>query len=156
MASRAIPEGQGHVIPYLVIKNAAAAIEFYKKTLSATETFRLAQPDGRIGHAELKIGDNLIMLSDEHPEMGFVSPLSIGGARCPVGLHLYVQDVDTVYKRALEAGAKSDQEPADQFYGDRSARVTDPFGHVWYLSTHKEDVSPAEMKRRMDEMLKTK
>ena len=111
---------------------------------------RLAEPSGRIGHAEIRIKNAAIMLADEFPELGILSPESLGGSRPPVIIHLYVEDVDTVYQRALQAGATSLREPADQFYGDRNAQVKDPFGHVWYLSTHKEDVAPDEVRKRFD------
>jgi PhnB protein len=154
MAVRAIPEGYEAAIPYLSVHGAAAAIEFYKRAFGATEVMRMAGPDGRVGHAEIKIGSALLMLADEHPEMDFRSPKSLGIARSPVGIHLYVDDVDAVYKRALEAGATSIREPADQFYGDRNAQLQDPSGHVWYLSTHKEDLSPEAIKKRFDALMK--
>jgi PhnB protein len=154
MAVKAIPEGQSALSPYLVVSDAAATIEFYRKAFGATETFRLQQPDGRIGHAELRIGGALLMLADEFPEMGLRSPKSMGDARSPVMMHLYVEDVDAVYRRAIALGAVSVSAPADQFYGDRNAQVKDPSGHSWDISTHKEDVAPAEMQRRMDAMIK--
>lgn len=154
MAVKPIPEGQEAPTPYLCVKDAAGAIEFYKSVFGAAEIGRLTEPDGRIGHAELKIGKGRIMLADEHPEMGILSPKSLGDFRPPVEIHLYVEDVDAVYKRALAAGAVSVREPADQFYGDRNAQVKDPSGHIWYISTHKEDVSMEEMKRRFDAMTK--
>jgi PhnB protein len=146
MAVKPIPEGYHAVIPYLAIKGAADAIEFYKKAFGATELMRLAQPDGRIGHAELAIGDSRVMLADEHPEMDFRSPRSIGGS--PVMLHLYVEDVDTVVGRAVAAGAKVLRPVQDQFYGDRSGTIADPYGHVWHVATHKEDLSQEEIGRR--------
>jgi len=141
-----IPEGYATLTPYLSIKGAANAIEFYKKAFGATELMRLSQPDGRIGHAELRIGDSRLMLADEFPEMDFRSPHSIGGTA--VMLHLYVEDVDTVVGRAVAAGGKVLRQVQDQFYGDRSGTVADPYGHVWNVSTHKEDVSPEEIRRR--------
>jgi PhnB protein len=141
-----IPEGYHSVTPYLIIKNAAEAIEFYKKALGATELFRMDQPDGKIGHAEIKIGDSPIMLSDEFPEMGHRGPQSLGGS--PVSLMLYVEDVDAVVDRAITAGAKLDRPVEDKFYGDRTGSLTDPFGHIWHIGTHKEDVSPEEMEKR--------
>lgn len=141
-----IPEGYATLTPYLSIKGAANAIEFYKRAFGATELMRLSQPDGRIGHAELRIGDSRLMLADEFPEMDFRSPQSIGGTA--VMLHLYVEDVDTVVGRAVAAGGKVLRQVQDQFYGDRSGTVADPYGHVWNVSTHKEDVSPEEMRRR--------
>jgi len=141
-----IPEGYHSVTPYLIIKNAAAAIEFYKKAFGATELFRMDQPNGKIGHAEIKIGDSPIMLSDEFPEMGYRSPQSLGGS--PVSIMLYVDDVDAVVNRATTAGAKLDRPVEDKFYGDRTGSLTDPFGHIWHVGTHKEDVSPEEMEKR--------
>ncbi len=146
MAVKPIPEGYHSVTPYLIIKGAAGAIEFYKKAFGATELFRMAGPDGKIGHAEIKIGDSPIMLSDEWPEMKYVGPKSLGGS--PVSILLYVNDVDAVFKQAIAAGAKEDKPVEDKFYGDRSGSLTDPFGHIWHVSTHKEDVSPEEMERR--------
>ena len=142
----AIPEGQAGATPYLTIRNAAAAIEFYKKAFGAIERMRLADPSGKIGHAEIKIGDALIMLSDEYPEMDVRGPESIGGS--PVCMHLYVADVDAFTNRAVAAGAKVLRPVADQFYGDRGGKFADPFGHIWWFSTHKEDVPPEEMRKR--------
>jgi PhnB protein len=144
--ARPIPEGYHSVTPYLTIKDAARAIEFYKQAFGATEMFRMARPDGRVGHAELKIGDSPVMLSDEFPEMGARSPQTLGGT--PVTIHLYVEDVDAVVRRAVGAGARLTRPVADQFYGDRNGSVTDPFGHVWWVATHQEDVPPDEMERR--------
>jgi PhnB protein len=141
-----IPEGYHTVTPYLIVRNAARAIEFYKKAFGATELMRMAEPSGRIGHAEIRIGDSPIMLADEVPEMGFRSPESLGGS--PVSILLYVEDVDAVFSQAVAAGAKVQRPVADQFYGDRTGGVTDPFGHIWYIATHKEDVSPEEMRKR--------
>jgi PhnB protein len=141
-----IPEGYHSVTPYLIVKNAADAIEFYKKAFGATELFRMDQPDGKIGHAEIKIGDSPIMLSDEFPEMGHRGPQSLGGS--PVSIMLYVEDVDAVVNRATSAGAKLDRPVEDKFYGDRAGSLTDPFGHIWHIGTHKEDVSPEEMEKR--------
>ena len=141
-----IPEGYHSVTPYLIIKGAAEAIDYYKKAFGATELFRMDY-QGKIGHAEIKIGDSPVMLADEHPEMGYVSPKTIGGT--PVSLMIYVDDVDTVFKRAIESGGLERKPVQDQFYGDRSGTLTDPFGHVWTVSTHKEDVTPEEMDKRM-------
>jgi PhnB protein len=149
-----IPKGAAVVTPYLSLSNAAAMIDFYKSVFGATETMRLKQPDGRIGHAELKINGGSIMMADEFPEMGFVSPKTLGGARSPVSIHLYVDNVDEVYKRALAAGASSLREPEDQFYGERNAQVRDPSGHCWDLSMQVEEVSPEEMQKRFDAMIK--
>jgi PhnB protein len=141
-----IPEGYHTATPYLIIKDAARAIEFYKKAFGATELMRMTQPDGRVGHAEIKIGDSPIMLADEFPEMGSRSPQSLGGS--PVSLYLYVVDVDGLAKRAVEAGAKLVRPVKDQFYGDRSGSVEDPFGHQWHIATHVEDVAPDEIDKR--------
>ena len=141
-----IPEGYHTATPYLIVKDAARAIEFYKKAFGATELMRMPGAGGKIGHAEIKIGDSPIMLADEVPGMGFRSPESLGGS--PISILLYVEDVDVVFSEALAAGAKVQRPVADQFYGDRTGGVTDPFGHVWYIATHKEDVSPEEMKKR--------
>jgi len=146
MAVKPIPEGYHAVIPYLSIKGAADAIEFYKKAFGAQELMRMAQPDGRVGHAELQIGDSKVMLADEHPEMDFRGPRSIGGS--PVMLHLYVEDVDMVVGRAVANGAKVLRPVQDQFYGDRSGTLADPYGHLWHVATHKEDLSPEEIGRR--------
>ena len=146
MAPRPIPEGYHSVTPYLIVTGAASAIEFYKHAFGAKEVMRMAHPDGRVGHAELQIGDSRIMLADEFPEIGARSPMSLGGT--PVGIQLYVDDVDAVTARALAAGAKMLRPLKDQFYGDRSGTLNDPFGHQWTISTHKEDVSPEEMQRR--------
>ena len=143
---RPIPEGYGTVTPYLIVNDAARAIEFYKQAFGARETFRMARPDGRVGHAEIKIGDSNVMLADEHPEIGARGPQSIGGS--PVTFLLYVADVDAQVERAVKAGAKLVRPVADQFYGDRTGGVEDPFGHVWYIATHVEDVSPEELQRR--------
>jgi PhnB protein len=145
-AVKPIPEGYHSVTPYLIVKGGARAIEFYERAFAARELFRLMQPDGRVGHAELEIGDSRVMLADEHPEIGALSPQSIGGS--PVTIHLYVEDVDATVARAVEAGAKITRPVADQFYGDRNGGVTDPFGHVWFVATHKEDVPAEELERR--------
>ena len=143
---RPIPEGYGTVTPYLIVDGAARAIEFYKQAFGATETFRMERPDGRVGHAEIKIGDSHVMLADEHPEMGARGPQAIGGS--PISLVLYVEDVDATVNRAVEAGAKLTRPVANQFYGDRTGGVEDPFGHAWYVATHVEDVAPEEMQKR--------
>ncbi len=141
-----IPEGYHTVTPYLIIRNAASAIDFYKKAFGAIELFRMPQPDGKIGHAEIKIGDSPIMLSDEHPDLGYKSPQTLGGS--PVSILLYVDDVDSVFNQAIAAGGKIDKPVEDKFYGDRSGSLTDPFGHLWHIATHTEDVSPEEMEKR--------
>jgi PhnB protein len=148
MAVKPIPDGFHTVTPYLIIKGAARAIDFYKKALGAEELFRMALDDGQIGHAEIKIGDSPIMLADEHPEMGYRAPHSIGGT--PVSIVLYVPDVDARFKKAIAAGAESLRPVQDQFYGDRSGTLVDPFGHVWTIATHKEDVAPDELERRAE------
>jgi len=145
-----IPKGYHSVTPYLIIKDAARAIDFYKKVFDAKELVRMADPSGKVGHAEIKIGDSMIMLADEHAEMGHRSPQSLGGS--PVGIHLYLEDSDATVAKAVAAGAKLERPVQDQFYGDRSGQITDPFGHVWTVSTHREDVSPEEMKKRMAAM----
>jgi len=146
MSVKSIPEGYHSVTPYLIIKGAGNAIEFYKKAFGANELFRFPSPDGKIGHAEIKIGDSPIMLADEYPEMGYKGPQTLGGS--PVSLMIYVDDVDTIFNQAVEAGATIKEAVQDKFYGDRLGTVTDPFGHIWHLSTHKEDVSLEEMERR--------
>lgn len=142
-----IPKGYNSITPYLVIKGAAEAIEYYKNVFGATELFRMPDPSGRIGHAELMIGDSHIMLADEFPEMNYRGPVSDGSS--PVSLLLYVEDVDSIVERATAAGAKVLKPVQDQFYGDRSGFIQDPFGHLWGVATHKEDVSPEEMEERM-------
>lgn len=144
--AKPVPEGFHTATPYLIITNAARAIEFYKDVFGATELTRLATPDGKVGHAEIRIGDSRIMLADEFPEWDARSPQTIGGSA--VHIMLYVEDVDAVVSRAVGAGAKLFKPVADQFYGDRSGSLTDPFGHKWTISTHIEDVSPEEIKRR--------
>jgi PhnB protein len=141
-----IPDGYGSVTPYIIVAGAAKAIEFYKSVFGATERMRLGGPDGKIGHAELEIGDSLIMLADEHPEMGALAPPTVGGT--PVGLHVYVADVDAVAAKAVAAGATLKRPVENQFYGDRLGSLIDPFGHLWHISTHVEDVSPDEIARR--------
>jgi PhnB protein len=141
-----IPEGYHSITPYLIIKGAADAIDFYKKAFGAIELFRM-EHQGQIGHAEIKIGDSPIMLADEQPQMGYRSPKSIGGT--PVSLMIYLEDVDTVYNQAIKAGGEEIKPLQDQFYGDRSGTLKDPFGHVWTVATHKEDVTPEEMDKRI-------
>lgn len=140
------PAGYHTATPYLIIKGAAAAIEFYKTVFGATEITRMAAPDGSVMHAEIKIGDSVIMLCDEHPAMGAYSPQSIGGS--PVGLCLYVPDVDARFAIAVASGASIKRPVQDHFYGDRSGTIIDPYGHVWTIATHIEDISPEEMDRR--------
>ena len=141
-----IPDGYPQVTPYLCVDGAAAAIEFYGKVFGAKERMRMPGPDGKVGHAELEIGDSLIMLADEHPEMGVLGPKTIGGS--PVTISIYVEDVDDVFERAVGAGAKELRGVENQFYGDRSGQFEDPFGHRWSVGTHVEDVPPDEMAKR--------
>lgn len=154
MAVKPIPDGYHSVTPYLIVNDGAGAIEFYKKAFGAVETVRMGGPDGKVGHAEIRIGDSHVMLADESPGMGHRSAQSIGAT--PVSLVLYVEDVDAQFKQAIAAGAKELRPVEDQFYGDRMGTLVDPFGHVWSLGTHKEDVSPEEMNRRMAEMMAQK
>jgi PhnB protein len=143
--AKPIPDGYHSITPYLVIKGAAKAIDYYKKAFAATEVMRMAMPDGTVGHAELKIGDSIFMMGEEMPQMGYRAPQG----STPVGLMIYVDDVDRVFKQAIAAGGRVDKDVQNQFYGDRSGTLYDPFGHMWTIATHVEDVSPEEMKRRM-------
>jgi PhnB protein len=138
-----IPKGFHSVTPYLVVNDAARAIDFYKRAFGAQESMRMETPGGKIGHAELRIGDSIVMLSDEMPGSGARSPGSLGG--CSAGVFLYVENVDTAFKNAISAGAKAEAEPTDVFWGDRYGRLTDPFGCQWSLATHKVDLAPAEL-----------
>jgi len=149
-----IPDGFHTATPYLIVNGAARAIEFYKQAFGATEVMRIGAPGGKVGHAEIKIGDSHLMLADEHPEMDARSPQAIGGT--PVGLMLYLQDCDSVVAKAVSLGAKVVKPLQDQFYGDRSGTILDPFGHKWTIATHKEDVSPEEMKKRAAAMFGNK
>lgn len=142
-----IPEGYSALTPYLCVRDAARAIEFYKEVFGATESMRIGEPGGKVGHAELKIGDAHFMLADEFPEINFVSPLSLDGS--PVTMMVYVEDVDATASRAVAAGAKELKPVEDQFYGDRAGKFADPFGHIWMIATHKEDVLPEEIERRV-------
>jgi len=146
MATKRIPDGYNTVTPYLIVSGGIEAIEFYKKALGAREKYRIGAPEGKLGHAELVIGDSTIMLADEFPEMGARSPKSFGGT--PVSLMIYVEDVDARFKQAIDAGAKETRPLRDQFYGDRSGTFEDPFGHTWTIASRVEDVSPEEMERR--------
>lgn len=146
MAVKAQPDGYHTATPYLVIDGAAQAIEFYKKAFGATEKFRMGGPNGKVGHAELMIGDSAIMLADEHPEMGARGPKALGGT--PVSIVLYFDDVDAIADQAVQAGGKIKQPLENKFYGDRMGTVEDPFGHLWHIATHIEDVSEEEMGRR--------
>ena len=144
--AKAIPDDYQRVTPYLYIDGAGTAIDFYCSVLGARERMRMPAPDGRIGHAELEIGDSVIMLADANPDMDVRSPRSIGGT--PIALHVYVDDVDSVFRQAMEAGAKQLRPVENQFYGDRSGQFEDPFGHRWNVATHVEDVPPDEMAKR--------
>lgn len=150
MTVKAIPEGYSAAIPYLSCRRAAEALDFYQRAFGAEEKMRMATPDGRVAHAEIKIGDAMIMLADEFPEMGFRSPQSLGGS--PVGIHIYVQDVDALTHQAIDAGATVIRPVADQFYGDRSVTLEDPYGHRWFFATHMEDLTPEEIHRRQQAM----
>ncbi len=152
MAVSPIPHGYHSVTPYLYIQGAARAIDFYQKAFGAKEVMRLADPNGRIGHAEIQIGDSRVMLADEHPEMGVRGPKTIGGAA--LSLLIYVDNVDALFEQAIAAGGKVLRPVKDQFYGDRSGTLEDPFGHIWTLATHKEDVPPGEIERRFASALK--
>ena len=154
MAQRRIENAIQEVFPYLRVRDAKSAIEFYKQVFGAEELLRLSEPSGRIGHAQLKIGAAVVMLSDEYPERGILSPLAFGGTGS--SLHLHVRDVDEMTRRAAECGAKVLMEPKDQFYGERSSKVLDPYGHEWMLGQHIEDVSTDEMQRRYTLMLSKK
>ena len=143
---KSIPEGYHSITPYLYIKGAASAIDYYKKAFGATELLRMPGPDGKIGHAEIKIGDSPIMMADENAEIGALSPQTIGGT--PMSIMIYVEDVDTVFNQAIAAGGEQIRPVADQFYGDRTGGLKDPFGFQWWIATHVEDVSPEEMEKR--------
>jgi PhnB protein len=146
VAVKPIPDGYHSVTPYLILRGAAEALAFYRRAFGATELMRMEGSNGRVGHAEIRIGDSVVMLADEHPEMGIRGPKSLGGAG--VSLLVYVPDVDARFEAAVAAGAKVVRPIKDQFYGDRSGTVEDPFGHVWTIATHVEDVPPDEMARR--------
>jgi PhnB protein len=152
MSVKPIPDGYHNVTPYLIMRDAAKAIEFYKAAFGAIEIMRMPMPNGGIAHAEIKIGDSPIMIADEFPDMGFRGPQSLGGS--PVGLMVYVENVDTQFEKAVAAGATVMRPLQNQFYGDRSGTVTDPFGHVWTLGTHIEDLSIEELQRRSEEHMK--
>jgi PhnB protein len=147
-----IPEGYHTVTPYLSVKNAGQALDWYKRALGATEIMRF-EHGGKVGHAEIKLGDSVVMLSDEWPEGGHLSPQSLGGTG--VSLHIYVDDADSSFKQAIDAGAKEERAVQDQFYGDRSGTFLDPFGHRWNIATHVEDVPEDELQRRMDQFMKS-
>ena len=148
----AIPPGYHSVTPYIVCRGAARAIDFYKKAFGAKERLRMDMPDGNIAHAELQIGDSIVMLGDENPQMGATAPETVGGTAS--GLFIYTKDVDAAFAKATAAGAKTDMPPTDMFWGDRYCKLTDPFGHKWSMATHIEDLSPKEMARRGAEAAK--
>lgn len=153
MAVKAIPEGYHSITPYLIVRGAARAIDFYRQAFGATELLRIPGPNNTIGHAEIKIGDSVIMLADEMSNGQYRSPESVGGS--PVSLMIYIEDVDKMFARAMSLGSKEIRAVQDQFYGDRSGNLIDPFGHVWTVATHVEDVAPEEMQRRMDALAKS-
>lgn len=150
--AKAIPDGYHSVTPYIYVKGAVKALEFYKNAFGAEELFRMPGPDGQsVMHAEMRVGDSVIMLADENPQQDAMSPETRGG---PTGsIMLYVEDVDSSFKRAIDAGAKETAPPMDMFWGDRFSKVIDPFGHQWAIATHTEDVAPEEMDRRMKEWM---
>lgn len=150
MSVKPIPDGYYSLTPYLVCKGAEKAIEFYAKAFGAQETMRMPGPDGSIAHAEVKIGNSMLMLADENTERGQLSPETLGGSPCSI--MFYADDVDEVFTRAVAAGAKVETPPADMFWGDRMGNLVDPFGHKWAIATHKEDLSPEEMEKRMAAM----
>ena len=144
--TKPVPDGYHAITPYLIVAGGAKALEFYGRAFGAIERERMQDPSGKIRHAEISIGDSRVMLADEHPEIGALGPGTIGGS--PVSLHLYVEDVDAVVGQAVAAGAQLTRPVADQFYGDRVGGITDPFGHRWFIATHKEDLTSAEIHRR--------
>ncbi len=147
MSVQPIPTGYAGVTSYLIIRDAARALDFYKRAFGATELFRMPAPEGKIGHAEIRIGEGVVMLADEMPDMGYVGPQTLGGT--PVSLMFYVPDVDARFAQAVAAGGTVKKPLKNEFYGDRSGTIVDPFGHVWTIATHVEDVSEAEMEKRM-------
>ncbi len=152
MAVKPIPDGYHSVTPYLVVDDAAKAIDYYTKAFGAKEAFRMNGPDGKVGHAEIQIGNSMVMLADPNPHWGAKSAKEFGGS--PVSLMVYVEDSDAVFKRAIASGSTQLKPVEDQFYGDRSGTLTDPFGLMWTIATHKEDVAPDEMMRRAEEYAK--
>lgn len=149
MPAKPIPQGFHSVTPYLTVTDAARALEFYKRAFGAQETMRMAGPDGKVGHAEIKIGDSMIMIADEMPGMGNKSPQTLNGTSA--GVFLYVENADKMFNQAVGAGAHVEAPLADMYWGDRYGRLKDPFGHSWSVATHKEDVAPAELSKRMQE-----
>ena len=152
MAVKPIPEGYHTVTPFMTVRDAASAIEFYKRAFGATERDVAKDPSGKVMHAELQIGDSVIMMSDEFPDYGALSPQSVGGSS--MGLHIYVDNVDTAFDRAVKAGAQVEMPVMDQFWGDRYGKLKDPFGHKWSIATHTKDLSRDEMKQAMDDAMK--
>jgi len=152
MAVKTIPEGAQAVTAYLIVKGGARALEFYAKAFGATEIYRLVEPGGRIGHAEFRIAGCVLMLADEYPDFGSIAPTSLGGT--PVKMHLRVADADAFMRRAIAAGATELRAVKDQFHGERSGMLADPFGHQWFVTTHIEDVSPEEMQKRFTAMMR--
>ncbi|MBT2510500.1 VOC family protein [Streptomyces sp. ISL-98] len=153
MTVQPIPEGYPRVTPYLCVDGAAAAIDFYVSVLGAEERMKMPAPGGKIGHAELALGNAVIMLADEYPDMGFRSPKAVGGT--PITLHVYMEDVDTVFAKALARGAKELSPVKDEFYGDRTGQLEDPFGHRWSIASHIEDVPAEEMEKRAKEAMQS-
>jgi PhnB protein len=151
MAVKPIPDGYHTLTPYLFINGAAKALEYYTQAFGAVESMRVPGPPGKLMHAEMRVGDSAIMLADEFPDMGFRGPQTLGGST--VSILLYVEDVDTVFQRALELGGTQLKPLRDEFYGDRTGTLVDPFGHIWTVATHKEDVAPEEMEKRMQAMM---
>lgn len=151
MPAKPIPDGYHSVTPYLTVRDAARALEFYKQAFGAKEKGAMKGPDGKIMHAEIVIGDSIIMLADEFPEFGSLSPQSIGGS--PMGLHVYVEDVDSAFDRAVKAGANVEMPVADMFWGDRYGKLRDPFGHKWSIGTHKADLSMEEIEKAQEEFM---
>lgn len=150
MSVRKIPEGYATVTPYLIVRGGDRAIDYYQRAFGATELFRMPGPDGTVAHAEIRIGDSRLMLADELPQQGYKSPQTLGGSAS--GMMLYVEDVDATMARAVSAGGTIHEPVSNKFYGDRSGSITDPFGHMWTIATHVEDVSEEEMQRRMEAM----
>ena len=149
--AKPIPDGYHTVTPYLIVHDGKAALDYYKKAFGANILMCMDSPGGKVGHAEIKIGDSVIMLGDEVPEMDIKSPKSVGG--CPMGILLYVEDCDTMFDQAIAAGGEVKRPMKDQFYGDRSGTLEDPFGHQWTVATHKEDLTPEQIRQRMEEMM---
>jgi len=152
MAVQAIPKGYHTLTPYMTVRDAARAIEFYKQAFGAEEKGVMKGPDGKVMHAELRIGDSIVMLADEFPEFGSLSPQSTGGTG--MGLHIYSEDVDSAFDRAVKAGGKVEMPVADMFWGDRYGKLVDPFGHKWSIATHKRDMSPEEIEEAQEEFMK--